>query len=127
MMSENRCFVPCPVQNSKRHCDLKRKCPIGWESADQSSSTNIFSFYLNHCKQSLAYTLLGFMCKRKLVLPTSQKFVGSIKLYKTFEGIKYQCKGLLANPQITVCTFSFSNKDSYKLNTHYLVSIQQGL
>lgn len=53
MMSENRCSVPYPVQNSKRHCGLKRKCPIGWESANQSSNTNIFSFYLSHCKQSL--------------------------------------------------------------------------
>lgn len=56
------CSVSCPVQNSKRHCGLKRKCPIGWDSEDQSSSTDIFGLYLSHCKQPLAYTRLWFIC-----------------------------------------------------------------
>lgn len=82
MMSENRCSVPYPVQNSKRHCGLKRKCPIGWESANQSSNTNIFSFYLSHCKQSLHTHFCGSCVKENWFSLPHESLLGASNYIK---------------------------------------------
>lgn len=86
------CSAPCPVQHSKRHCDLKKR--VLWAGNQRTRVQILIS--VSVCatvSKLLTYIPLQVLCKRIVFLSTSQKMVGNIKLHNTFECIKYKCKG----------------------------------